>query len=253
MPIAITNTLVNGNVVDAPQLNTNFQDLAQPLNGTEDMDIIIAHTDAVEAPLTVNQKGTGPITILMQNSVAKVTVENSGQIDSTVVTGTPPIDVDSITKCPNLNADLLDDLEAAAFAKLDTHRAYFSFPIGFEADPTITTLSTEDRQVWVAPPNAVEMKITRLWIKWTAGSRTAGNTLTYTIRRRPANGVGFTDIGSISLDNTNNTIHVVYYNDIADFTLTAGDTITFFKAAIGAGQTEKAVTIGVEGYQKLST
>jgi hypothetical protein len=247
--------IANGEIIDADDLKDNFNQLINLLNGTSsNKEAVTKLSDPAVAPLTLNQlNASGPVQLWQLNSVDKAKINNLAQFESLLATGTAPFVVASTTKVTNLNADLLDDLSSAAFAQLATHRTYFSCPIGFEADPTVTTLSIEDRQVWVAPPNLVEMKITRIWIKWTAGSRTAGQTLTYQLRKRNAAGGGLADIGGISLDNTNNTIHVVYYNDIGDVTLAAGDTITFYKSAIGASQTEKAVTIGFEGYQKLST
>ena len=247
--------IANGEVVDADDLKDNFNQLINLFNGTSNnIRALIKLSDPADAPLTLNQlNAAGPVQIWQLNSVDKLYVNELAQIESLIADGTPPFIVNSNTKVTKLNADLLDGLDSTAFAVLATHKVWFSVTVGFESDPTVTSLLTEDRQGWVTPNNTVEIKITRVWIKWTAGSRTAGQTLTYTIRKRPANGVGFTDIGSISLDNTNNTQHVVYYNDIVDFTLTPGDTITFYKTAIGGSQTEKSVWIGIEGFQKLTT
>jgi hypothetical protein len=247
--------IANGLVIDADDLGEEYDQLVNLLNGTStNVDAIMRLSSATLAALTLDQlNAAGPVQIWRLNGVDKAKINNLAQFESLLVTGTAPLVVASTTKVTNLNADLLDGLDSAAFAQLATHRSYFSVTVGFEADPTVTTLSIEDRQGWIAPDNVVEMKITKLWIKWTSGSRTAGQTLTYQIRKRNAAGGGLVDIGGITLDNTNNTQHVVYYNDIGDVTLTAGDTITFYKSAIGGSQTEKAVWIGFVGYQRLST
>jgi hypothetical protein len=257
MALALLNgaQIANGEVVDADDLKDNFNQIINLFNGTSNnVEAIIKLTSPTLAALTLNQlNAAGPVQIWQLNSVDKAKINNLAQFESLLATGTAPFVVASTTKVANLNADLLDGLDSAAFAQLATHRVWFSVTVGFEADPTATTLSNEDRQGWVTPNNTVEIKITRLWIKWTSGSRTAGQTLTYTIRKRNSAGGASADIGNVTLDNTNNTQHVVYYNDIADFTLAPGDTITFFKAAIGGSQTEKSVWIGIEGYQKLTT
>lgn len=238
MPIAITNTLVNGNVVDAPQLNTNFQDLAQPLNGTEDMDIIIAHTDAVEAPLTVNQKGAGPIAVLMQNSVAKVTIENSGQIDSTVATGTPPIDVDSTTLCPNLNADKLDDRHAIEWK--------ISFAPSFTInDPSTANLNSREFGSIVIPAGGSHF-ITKTKVMFRNGSHMAGGSLTFKVDRAF---VG--DISTLSLNDTNNTAATLYTDDIADLAVPEGAIINCYISARSGTINERDVSIIVEGYRTL--
>lgn len=247
--------IANGEIIDADDLKDNFNQIINLFNGTStNIEAIARLSSATLATLTLDQlNAAGPVQIWRLNGTDKAKVNNLAQFESLLATGTAPFVVASTTKVTNLNADLLDGLDSAAFALLSTHRVWFSVTVGFEADPTATTLSAEDRQLWVAPNNTVEMKITRLWIKWAAGSRTAGQTLTYQIRRRPSNGGAPSDIGGISLDNTNNTAFVTYYNDIGDFTLTPGDSITFYKSAIGASQTEKSVSIGFEGYQKLTT
>ena len=43
----------------------------------------------------------------------------TGTLNSTLAIGTPPITVTSTTKCTNLNADMLDDLEGAAYVTYD--------------------------------------------------------------------------------------------------------------------------------------
>jgi hypothetical protein len=247
--------IANGEIIDADDLKDNLNQLINLLNGTSsNKEAVTKLSDPAVAPLTLNQlNAAGPVQIWQLNSVDKAKINNLAQFQSLLATGTAPFVVASTTKVANLNADLLDDLDSTAFALLSTHRVWFSVTIGFEGDPTLTTLSNEDRQGWVTPNNSVEIKITRLWVKWTSGSRTAGQTLTYTIRKRNSAGGASADIGNVTLDNTNNTQHVVYYNDIGDVTLAPGDTITFFKAAIGGSQTEKSVWIGIEGYQKLTT
>lgn len=253
MPLTITNTLVNGNVVDAPQLNTNFGDVRDALDGTDNVDITIKNNHAANPPLILNETGAADIQKWQKNGADVLSIENSGQIKSVVVTGTPPIIVDSTDVCTNLNADRVDGIEGSNITKLDTHKTYHTTVIGFESDPTLTTLSIEDRAIWIAPANANEMKIIRLWIVYNAGSHTAGGNLQYTIRRRDSAGGSSSDLGTVTLDNTNNTIRTVYYNNIADFTLTSGDIITFYKATASGTITERSVSIGFEWYQKPST
>lgn len=245
----------NGQVIDADDLKDNFNQLINLLNGTStNVDAIIRLSSATLPALLVDQlNAAGPVQIWRLNGVDKAKINNLAQFESLLATGTAPAVAASTTKVTNWNADLLDGLDSTAFALLATHRSYFSVTIGFESDPTGTTLASEDRQGWVAPDNLVEMKITKLWIRWTFGSRTAGQTLTYTIRHRNSAGGFLGDIGTVTLDNTNNTQYVVYYNDIVDVTISPGDTITFFKSAIGASQTEKGIWIGIVGYQRLST
>jgi len=201
------------------------------------------YNHATEPVLELDQLGAGTIVLLKQNGVTKLTITNGGLLNPT-----------SSSVNTGFNADQVDGIEGANIALLNTHRSYFSVTLGFEPDPTVTTTNTEDRQVWIAPDNIVEMKINRLWVHFNAGSHTAGGSLVYTVRKRNFTGGAQSDLGNVTLDNTNNTSRTVYYNDIADFTLTAGDQITFYKNPATAGtNSERSVSIGMVGFQRLST
>jgi hypothetical protein len=245
-------------IPSATPLDDEFNQLvggAGILNGgTTGKKLLIKSSDAADPPVDCDQIGAGLLARWKQNGSSKVAISNAGQLSMGIPTGTSPLSVASTTVNTNLNADMVDGFHGADLAQLATHRTYFSTPIGFETDPTITTTNIEDRQVWIAPDNIVEMKIGRLWILFNAGSHTAGGSLVYTIRKRNFLGGAQSDLGSVSLDNTNNTIRNVYYNNIADFTLTAGDIITFYKDPATTGtNSERSVTIGFVGYQRLST
>src|SRR5688572_24406308 len=138
--------IANGEIIDADDLKDNLNQLINLLNGTSsNKEAVIKLSDPAVAPLTLNQlNAAGPVQLWQLNSVDKLKINNLAQLESLLATGTAPFVVASTTKVANLNADLLDGLDSAAFAQLATHRTYFSCPIGFEADPTVTTLLTED-------------------------------------------------------------------------------------------------------------
>lgn len=209
--------------------------------GTTGIKLLIKSSDATDPPVDFDQIGAGPLARFKQNTVTKITFNNDGT--ATFV---------NTAVNPGLNADRVDSIEGANIAQLNTHKSFFSTTIGFEPDPTITTTLTEDRQVWIAPNNVAEMKIERLWIHFNAGSHTAGGSLVYTLRKRDLDGNNPVDMGNVTLDNTNSTIRKVHYNDIADVTIVPGDTITFFKNSASGTNSERAISIGIVGFQKLS-
>jgi hypothetical protein len=205
--------------------------------GTTATKLLVKTSDATDPPIALDQIGAGALLILKQNGSTKLTVTNAGLLNpasSAVNTG--------------FNADLLDGLEAAAFAQLATHKTAFSVAF-FEADPSTGTVSTEDRAKWVCPDGNT-VTITKLWVSFGAGSHTAGGSVTFTFRKR--NGGGTVDIGAVTLDNTNNTIHTVYKNDIGDVTLAADDMMTYFIARSGT-VTERSVSVGFYGKQLFTT
>ncbi len=70
--------------------------------------------------LDINQTGAGAITRFQQGGSTKVTIANSGQIQSAVSTGTAPFSVASTTAVSNLNADQVDSLHASSFVRTDS-------------------------------------------------------------------------------------------------------------------------------------
>lgn len=143
--------------------------------------------------------------------------------------------------------------DAANKLYVDNTTVAFAVTIGSEADPNTTPGATEAGRFSLFVPDGVEMKITKTKIKFQEGSHTAGGQLQYTIRRRSADGSSTNDFNTPLLDNTNNTIHVTYTTDIADFTLTAGDSITFYKSTLSGTVSERSVSIGFVGTQKRIT
>jgi len=127
-----------------------------------------------------------------------------------------------------------------------------SCTIGTEADPNTSPGATESGRYSAFVPDGNAMTITKLKIKFQEGSHTAGvgNVLSYTVRVRNAAGTVTADLGPISLNDTNNTIHVTYTLDISDHVLTAGDSVTFFKSTLTGTITERAVSVGFVLTQK---
>lgn len=142
--------------------------------------------------------------------------------------------------------------DAANKTYVDNTTTAFSVTVGTEADPNTTPGATESGRFSGFIPDGVAMTITKLKIKFQEGSHTAGvgNVLSYTVRVRNAAASALTDLGPISLNDTNNTIHQVYTLDISDHVLTAGDSVTFFKSTLTGTITERAVSIGFVGTQK---
>lgn len=142
--------------------------------------------------------------------------------------------------------------DAANKLYVDNTTVAFSCTVGTEADPNTTPGVTESGRFSAFIPDGNAMTITKLKIKFQEGSHTAGagNVLSYTVRVRNAAGATTADLGPISLNDTNNTIHVTYTLDVTDTPLTAGDSVTFFKSTLTGTITERAVSIGFVGTQK---
>lgn len=144
-----------------------------------------------------------------------------------------------------------NDDDAARKKYVDDSTVAFGVTVGTEADPSTASVTTESDRYSFFVPDGNTMTITKLKVKFQQGSHTAGagNVLSYTIRVRGATS-GSTDLGPISLNDTNNTIHNTYTLDISDHVLTAGDSVTYFISTRTGTITERAVSIGFVGTQK---
>lgn len=105
--------------ISSSEVDSEFNQLVNLLNGVStDKDAVIRISHATLPVLKLDQTGAGPIALLQAGGITKIEVNNSGQLDSKVATGTAPFVIASTTVVLNLNADLLDGKEAAAFALL---------------------------------------------------------------------------------------------------------------------------------------
>lgn len=117
---------IPGSLIQSAQVDAEFQQLVDAMSGVSTTkDILVRFNHASDPALRVDQLGAGSIQRWLQNSVEKAKVNNDGSFEtvdqfvSTIATGTKPIDVTSTTVCTNLNADLLDGLNASQFVRND--------------------------------------------------------------------------------------------------------------------------------------
>lgn len=113
-------------LIQSAQVDNEFNQLINALSGLSSAnDFLLKYSHASDPVLTLDQVAGGLIQTWKQNNVEKARVNNNGgiqttnQLISTIVTGTAPINVASTTVCPNLNADLLDGLNASNFVRND--------------------------------------------------------------------------------------------------------------------------------------
>lgn len=264
--------------------NQELNRIVNLLNGTTtNLKTVLKTSDAGDPPLELDQLSTGPILKLFQGGILKASFGNTGALsifdanpsiifDDTAGTDSKIHHDASILRLGSTSVDHLSidvSTGVATFAQIpvgpasspttdnqlarkkyvDDTRTAFSVTIGQESDPSTTTVAAEDRFTFFVPDGEA-MTITKLKVQFKTGSHTTGGSLQYTVRVRNAAGGGLTDIGSINLDNTNNTINVVYTVDITDHVLTAGDSVTYFLAARSGTITERIVSVGFIGTQK---
>lgn len=206
--------------------------------------LLVKTSDGTDPPIDCDQVGAGALARYKQNGVTKVTLGNTGLF--TMV---------NTAVNPSFNADQVDGIEGANIAKLDTHKTAFS--MSFElADPSTPTTGAfiPGGVTWICPDGA-SITVTKLSVTFQTGSHTSGGSVSFTIQLRTAASTwtSFSNLGTVTLDNTNNTVLNVYTNDIADAPLAVGDTLIMFISARSGTISERDVSVAVRGTQKFTT
>lgn len=242
-----------GTIIASQPFDDEFNQLVNMLNGgSQNKSIRVRNNDSSLACARFDQLAANDILELFSGGGEVARIEQSGKFKSLVVTGTAPIDVNSITVCPNLNADLIDGIEGANIAKLDTNT--FAFEFGwFIEDPSTFALTTQDLPKFICP-DGTAMTVTKFKVVFSSGSHTVGGDANFIIRRRTAASAWVTEseIANISLNDTNNTINVVYTNDFVDVPLAAGDTLVAMMGGRSGTVSERKVSLVVMGTQRLT-
>jgi len=205
------------------------------------------YNHATEPVLELDQLGAGLIAQFKQNGVEKARIENDGDIVGNGITGAAGIyTFGSIPLGPASDPTTSNQLTRKAYT--DAKKTGWSAN-WFEPDPSTSTVTTEDRPM-VFIPDGSTWKVTKITVRYSQGSHTSGGGLTFTVSKRGPSGNA--NVGSISLDNTNNTILTTYTNDFADIDLLPGDTLTYNISTRSGTITERAVTLSAWGTQTLT-
>src|SRR5262245_1364136 len=114
--LARTGTYNNGEVADGPTLRGDLDQLYNILNSTSVDKNGMTRFNGADPTFIFDQLGGGYVCDFRTNGTSRVRINNSGQVESTLSTGTSPLSVTSTTVNTNLNADLLDGQHATFFA-----------------------------------------------------------------------------------------------------------------------------------------
>ncbi len=164
-------------------------------------------------PAQIDLASPGPIGSQTPSTGAFTTLTASGQITSTLATGTAPLVVDSVTKVTNLNADLLDGADWAAPGTIGS------------TTPSSATFTTVNKITFTQP--AVSATFTLA----TGKTLTVSNTLTLTA----------TD-GSTLAIGTGGTLGTAAYTAASTYALLAGSTSQAFSTSTLAASDVVTVT-----------
>lgn len=269
-------------------VDSEFNQLVNILNGTStSKNAIIKYSDAATPPLKLDQLGAGKIQEWAQTGIVLASVENSGDIkvkhdNSSFVlenaantrrggifqSGDGMNIVNFIAGVALLGFDLTTNVgtfnqipilpasnpttanQAVRKQFIDDKTTAFSASFFYATIPAAVE-TTESVPRFICP-EGTSVTITKLKIVRAGGTHTGATVSTWTIKRRNAAGTLQTDVGTISLNDTNATIDNLYENDITDVPLTAGDQIYALLTTRTGTPTETLVTVGFIGTQKLT-
>ena len=220
------------------------------LNGNSTASKLLVKTsDGSDPPVDQDQVGAGLLARWKQNGTLKASITNAGQITTAIATGTSPLSVVSTTVCTNLNADKVDGFDIPG----DKTAFALSFGVADPSTPPVGGIIS-GTTTWVCP-DGNSVTITKLSVLFLSGSHTAGGSVSFLVRIRTASSswVNAIDLGPVTLDNTNNTVNVVYTSDIADQALSAGDSVFIYVSARSGTVTERDVSVVARGTQKFTT
>jgi len=119
----------------------------------------------------------------------------------------------------------------------------------FVPNPSIVSTGVEEYSSALVPANSTAFTITRLLLEYRGGSHTAGAFVRFKVVQR---GSVSQDLGTIEVNDTNNSPFTLYVVDIADVVFSSGDRLVFTVDGKGGTVTERNVSIFAEGFRKVT-
>jgi hypothetical protein len=246
-PVDVTSTTVctnlNADMVDGLHASS----FVQTTGGTISGDLTIS---SANPKLTFADTTSGDDDYEMSADGDNFTFKISGGSNVLTVAGaTQVLTFVQIPVGPSSNPTTDDQLSRKAYVDSKTTAWSSGF---YYFNPPSATETTETVPRFICPTGTT-IKITKLRVVFGGGSHTSGATLTWTIKRRNSSGTLQSDVGTVTLDNTNGTANTVYTNDIGDVTLSDGDQIYSLLTTRSGTITEQLISIFLIGTQTVIT
>ncbi len=252
-PIDVTSTTVCTNL-NADQVDgfhaASFARLDNASDQTFDGNLIISN-NAPQLTL-IDENNTKQMRIALDNTVWNFINDTLASNAISIATADNVATFGAIPVLPASNPTTdnqaarkkyVDDTIAAKLSAISASWFYSTPPGAVESVESVPRFNC---------PTGTSITITKLRIVFADGSHTAGGTLTFTLKRRNSSGVAQSDIGTVTLDNTNNTKDTVYTNDIGDVALSDGDQVYPLLTTRSGSITELKVSVHIIGTQKLT-
>lgn len=199
--------------------------------GTTAFKIKVKTSDGTDPPVEVDQVGAGKLLSVKQSGVEKIGVANDGTMTCTAIPVLPASDPTTANQ---------------ATRKSYVDGKTVSFSVGWSiVDPATASLNTRIFGSWIVPAGGT-YTLTRVGVMFREGAHTSGGSLVFRVDR-----FGAATISDSGLNDTNNTVATTYYDNFADFTVSAGDIISCFLTTRSGSITERCVMVVLEGFRTV--
>jgi hypothetical protein len=241
-----------GAIIASQPFDDEFNQLVNALSGiSSNKSIRVISNDDLFAVARFDQRGNNDIIEGFFNGAEVFRVEKDGDIVGLGLTGAAG--VYTFTEIPILPASNPSSANQAARKQyVDDTTVALSCTIGTESDPSSSSTVTESGRFSYFVPEGNNMLITKIKVKYQEGSHTSGGSVSFVIRVRDSSGATKVDLGPVTLNDTNNTIHVPYTVAIGGGgqSIVSGDTVTYYISARSGTVSERSVSVGFIGTQK---
>ena len=253
--LARFKTFVTGDKLTATQANSIQDMLIDLLDGTTtNVNVTIEYGSNDFPTLRVDNTGGGDIISFQVSGVEKALVNATGQLESTIATGTAPFVVASSTVVANLNAATAADADAlgGSAASLYALKTYvdaktfnWMFPF-YVAQPDLGALFDSGRaRAGFICPSGMTYLIDRIRYVYASGTPTGTSTLEF----RHYNSTG-TLQNSITVNMlSSNVIGNSYESNLSDITMADGD---YFIMVAGTDNGHGQISCQVEGTETVT-
>lgn len=211
--------------------------------GTTAIKLLLKSSDAADPPIEIDQIGAGPLAEWKQNGSLKASIDNDGDLTANGITGAAGVyTFGSIPVGPASNPTADNQLARKAYVDAKT----VSFSVGWSiVDPSTCNLNSREFGSFIVPAGGT-YTFTKAKIMYRTGSHTAGGSLVFIIER-----LGFGNISSSGLNDTNDTVDTVYPDNFGDFTAGEDAIFTCYLSSRSGTISERNVMVTLEGFRTV--
>jgi hypothetical protein len=236
--LARVTDYVAGQPILSDQVDGDLNGLYDCFRGTStNKNLLVRFSDVATPVLDLDQLSSGLVQRWKKAGVEIASLDDDGNF---VTSGGATFGI--IPVGPNSDPTTANELARKSYVDSRKTRVSVNW---FEADPSTSSVSSEDRAVGIFHSGQIVLDRINIW--YLPGSHTSGGSLTYFIRVHDGNGQ--TDLGSLALNDTNNAPGFYSAPFSSPYTLVPPAVVTYYLGSRSGTITERSVNISTTGYQ----